>query len=300
MAGRRRYVVDGAVHRLERFRFQFRPATRRLDAGGGRDGGLLDFYHRCLPTTDAALFALQFERYWGRRIADIAVEIQDACFAGSSCPCAAPPLPADGSPTPFVALQDYRTVDVTQESRLELGSDGGQLVFPFDCANAAAVAPRVPLDDAPMSPSLTVARVGAGRHGVTAAWWSTGTAVVRLAERAVDDWTCDTAAANPVPLDGRAVTAWVTPGLNGPTWFAFSLDGPAELELLDPFTDFLLCPSCHGNGLGAGGCVSPASLVDLTKPIPIPRPASGVVVLALTGSPQTTQASQAVRLRPAP
>jgi hypothetical protein len=254
----------------------------------------LDFYHRAASTNDAALFTLQFERFWGRRLSDVAVELQDDRYGGSTCPCTAPALPADGSPSSFVALEDYRTVEVAQASRLELTSDRGQLVFPYDCANAPdGFLQLPPQGEPPVSPSLTIARVGPGRFGVTAAWWSDdATAVVHQSQRVTDDWSRATAVANPVPLDGRAITAWVAPGPAEPTWFAFSVDGPTELEVLDPETSFLLCPSC---GLGFGDCGS-ASLFQ-TTPIPLPRPASGTICLALIGSPSMKQGAT---LRPAP
>jgi hypothetical protein len=259
----------------------------------------LDFYHRSLGTTDAALFALQFKRFWGRGLGDVAVELQDARYAGSSCPCTAPALSDDGSATSFVTLQEYRTVDVDVESRLELANDGGQLVFPFVCANAADDGPLLPIHDAPPGASLTIARVGSGRYGVTTAYPAIGTAVVRQSHQAADDWTCDTAAANPVALAGQEITAWVAPGMEGGTWFAFTLDGDATLDILGESTEVVLCPSCAEARSALSPCGLPLMSFDRPTAISVPRPSSGMIVIGLfTGDSNGT--SLGVRLRPAP
>jgi hypothetical protein len=265
----------------------------------GETTRVLDFYHRSVETNDAALFALQFERFWGRRISDVAVELQDPRYAGSSCPCAAPALSDDGSATSFVARQDYRTIDVDAESRLELTSDGGQVVFPFVCANAPNDGPILPEGDAPAGASLTIARVGAGRFGVTAAYPATGTAVVHASRRPATDWTCDTAAASPVALAGREITAWVAPGMLGGTWFSFTLDGDATLDILGDSTEVVLCPSCADARSVSSPCGLTQSRSVQQTALPIPRPASGTVVVGLFIH-DSTGTGLGVRLRPAP
>jgi hypothetical protein len=251
-------------------------------AAGGTER-LLDFYHRCLPTIDAALFALQFERYWGRRIADVAVEIQDARFAGSSCPCAAPPLPADGSPTPFVALQDYRTVDVAQESRLELGSSG-PLIYPASCVNAVdSLAYVIPA----ASVANTVARVGAGRFGVLAWPGADGaTVTVRGTQQPQSDWSCAAAMKAPVVVGAGDVALWVTPDMasdpNG-TWFAVNIDGPRVLSMLSDqglATACIACDRCFGAAL----------------PPPFVTPGGIVVVHLMNGFPDSDHTSIGVLL----
>jgi hypothetical protein len=247
------------------YNFGQRLVSWMLAAGGTER--LLDFYHLCLPTTDAALFALQFEQYWGRRIADVAVEIQDTRFAGSSCPCAAPPLPADGSPTSFVAMQDYRTIDVAQESRLELGSSG-PLVYPASCANAvdglAEVLPIAPV-------ARTVARVGAGRFGVLAWPTADGTTVtVRRTQQPQSDWSCEAAFKAPVVVGSGDVALWVTPDMASDphgTWFAVNIDGPRVLSMLSDEGFAIACTAC---GQCGGVRISPV--------ITIP---GGTVVVAL-------------------
>jgi hypothetical protein len=290
---------EGPVTEAKAYVYNF---GQRLVAWMMAAGGttmVLDFYHRSVGTTDAALFALQFERFWGRRLGDVAVELQDARYAGSSCPCTAPALSDDGSATSFVTLQEYRTVDVAAQSRLELASDGGQLVFPFVCANAADDGPILPIHDAPRGASLTIARVGSGRYGVTAAYPATGTAVVRQSRRAADDWTCDTAAANPVALAGREITAWVAPGMKAGTWFAFTLDGDATLDILGESTEVVVCPSCAEARSALSPCGIPEITFGLPKAIPVPRPSSGTIVIALF-SHDSTGTSLGVRLRSAP
>ncbi|MEA2697187.1 MAG: hypothetical protein QOI66_1458, partial [Myxococcales bacterium] len=210
---------------------------------GGRKK-LVDFYRGSLMTSDAAVFALQFERFWNRRLSDVAGELLDQRFAGSFCPCAAPAVPPDGSPTSFVAGQDYRTLDIGQESRLELSSDGPRLIFPFACANSIVDGPDPP-EVLTTGTALTVARVGPGRYGVTAESFSGETITVRQTQRAMSDWTCQAAATQPIALGNREVTAWVTPDFaSDETWFAFNLDRPAVVDILNPETDFAICPSC--------------------------------------------------------
>jgi hypothetical protein len=266
-------------------------------ASGGTKG-LLDFYRQSLWTADAAIFTLQFERFWGRRLDDVAAELPDPRYAGSFCPCGAPTLAADGSPDTFVAMQEYRTIDVADESRVELASDGGHFVFPYDCANAAEPGPDIAANDVVHGATLTIARVGPGRHGVTTPNTSSGTVVVRQTQVPADDWTCDTAAANPVPLDGRAITAWVTPDRPGPTWFAFTLGGSTLVDALTPDTDFLVCHSCR-DAVGVQPCASPV-LDGQTMNISLDRVSSSSVVVSVksrTGAPPT---SLGVRLRRAP
>jgi hypothetical protein len=289
--------ADGPVADGYLYNFGQRLVAWMMAAGGTKQ--VLDFYHRSVGTTDAALFALQFERFWGRRLGDVAVELQDARYAGSSCPCTAPAVADDGSATSFVTLQDYRTVDVAAESRLELASDAGQLVFPFVCANAPNDGPILPIHDAPQGASLTIARVGSGRYGVTAAYPATGTAVVHQSLRAADDWMCDTAAANPVALAGREITAWVAPGMSGGTWFAFSLDGDATLDFLGESTEVVVCPSCADARSAMSPCGIPKIATNLPTTIPVPRPSSGTVVIGLF-SEDSTGTSLGVRLRPTP
>jgi hypothetical protein len=281
------------------YNFGQRLVAWMMAAGGPKR--LLDFYHRSFGTTDAAVFALQFERFWDRRLGDVAdeLELHDLLYRGSSCPCTAPALPEDGSAASFVALQDYRTVGVAEESRLELTSDGGQLVFPFDCASTAGSGPALAPNDASGS-ALTIARVGSGRYGVTTAYNATGTAVVHQSQNVAHDWSCDTAAANPVALGGREITASVTPGVDGLTWFAFTLDGDAELEFLDLDAEVVICPTCAEARSAASPCGIPEIAFRTGMTTPVKRPPSGTILVGLLTHDVALRPSLSVRLRPAP
>jgi hypothetical protein len=228
----------------------------------------ISFYGKSLRTHDPALFALQFEDFWGRRLGDVAVELNDDRYEGSSCPCGAPAVPDDGSPISFVAQQDYRTFDVAEESRVQLGSDG-PLVYPASCVNAADEgADSVPAASA----ALTVARVGAGRFGVIAWPGADGTTVtVRRTQQPQRDWSCEAALKAPVAVGAGDVALWVTPDLasdaNG-TWFAVDVDGPRVLSMLSLDGLAIVCTSsCDHCGLGgaalAGPVVTPGGIVKV-------------------------------------
>jgi hypothetical protein len=276
---------------------------QRLVSWMSQTGGtpkLVDFYRGALSTSDAAVFALQFERFWNRRLGDVAGELLDQRFAGSFCPCTAPALPPDGSSTSFVAGQDYRTLDVAQESRLELSSDLTLPVFPFACANAIVDGPhyRLPPEAPGTDTPLTVARVGPGHHGVTAISVSGETVTVRQTQQPTSDWTCEAAAAHPIALGSRQVTTWVTSDFaDDETWFALDdvVDRLALVDILTPETDFAICPSCsHGPD-----CVTLQSL-SAGDPSDIPVAASPagtlfVFMQRVKGQPAT---NLGVRVRP--
>jgi hypothetical protein len=219
----------------------------------------ISFYGKSLPTLDPALFALQFETFWGRRIGDVAVELNDDRYEGSSCPCGAPAVPDDASPVSFVAWQDYRTFDVPVESRIQLGSSG-PLIYPASCVNAvdhkAHVIPA-------SSVANTVARVGAGRFGVIA--WPTAdgaTVTVRRTQQPQSDWSCAAALKAPTVVGAGDVALWVTPEMasdpNG-TWFAVNIDGPRVLSML---SDQGLATACTAScDLCGGGAVTPGPVV---------------------------------------
>ncbi|HVZ72091.1 MAG TPA: hypothetical protein VHJ20_06925 [Polyangia bacterium] len=258
------------------------------------------FYGDSLTTRDPAVFALQFERFWGHRLADVAGELQDARFAGSSCPCTAPALPADGSAVSFTARQDYRTVDVAQESRLELRNGGGQLVYPYACANALVDGPYYLPDRPPSSGSLTVAHVGAGRYGVIG---FSGTVSIGQKQTAQSDWSCEAAAANPIDARGRDVTAWATADVaSGQTWMALRLEGPRTIDMLTAETAYEVCPACPTRAGPTVGCVDFASTATSDNYIVTP-PASGIVFVSVRMNPSyfdPLPLSAGVRLRVSP
>ena len=115
---------------------------------------LVDFYAHDTETSDPAVFDDRFAARWSRRIEDVLPELGAPRFARVSCACNEPAL-ADGET--FVAGQEYRVVDIAEESRLELSSATGVLVLPgtlrrrrrrhaahLGGTRAAAVDPRAP------------------------------------------------------------------------------------------------------------------------------------------------------------
>ena len=275
------------------------PFGQRLVSWMSQTGGvskMLDFYREALQTSDAAVFALQFERFWGRRLGDVAGDLLDQRFASSFCPCAAPALPADGSATSFVAGQDYRTLDVAEESRLELSNDGQLPVIPFGCANTIVDGPTDigPTGAVGDDGTLTVARVGPGRYGVTAESVSGETVTMHQTLQATSDWSCAAAAAHPIAVGKRQVTAWVTSDFaDDENWFAFNLDRPTGLDLLNPESDIAVCLACSPEcgSTFAGGA-------RLTTLIPLTAPASGPLLIKLRRLPGQPATNLGLRLRP--
>jgi hypothetical protein len=70
--------VDFAV--ASTYSFGQRLVAWMLETGGTRR--FLDFYGTSLDTKDAAIFALQFQRFWNRRLPDVAEELFDRRFQG--------------------------------------------------------------------------------------------------------------------------------------------------------------------------------------------------------------------------
>ena len=120
---------------------------------------LVDFYAHDVATSDPAAFDARFQSTWSRRIEDVLPELAAPRFARSSCACAEPPL-ADGAT--FIAGEEYRVLDVPEESRLELSSATGVVVLPGPCDGADNVTP--PTWIAHTRPLSILAHVAAGKH----------------------------------------------------------------------------------------------------------------------------------------
>jgi hypothetical protein len=169
----------------------------------------------------------------------------------------------------FVAAQDYRTLDVVEESRVQLESDG-PLVYPSSCANAAEEGADVPAASA----AITLARVGAGQFGVVAWPGAAGaTVTVRQTQQPQRDWSCEAALKAPVAVGAGDVALWVTPDLASDTegnWFAVNVDGPRALSMLSYDGVAIVCTACDQCQFGA----------PLTQPM---TPGGIILVHLLTG-----------------
>ncbi|MDB4979608.1 MAG: hypothetical protein JWM82_360 [Myxococcales bacterium] len=272
----------------------------------GPPARFVDFYRRSISTSDPALFDVQFQRAWGRRLSDVAAEIDVDRYAGSFCPCTAPAIPADGAPASFAAGEEYRTLDVAQDSRVELTNEGAQQVYPASCASSGGFG--LTTTPFPTGPTLTVARMSAGRYLVTTPELETGTATVRQIQTPQSDWSCAAAAAAPIHVGSKEVVLWVTADrakvgstLSDLTWFALDLTGPHVVKTFAVGT-FVICGSlCRGFGLGP----SCADLVADDEGITVSPPASGPLLIGIgtsTGQATDRQAAHSVgvRVRPAP
>jgi hypothetical protein len=270
----------------------------------GSPARFVDFYRNGISTSDPALFDVQFERAWGRRLSDVAAEIEVDRYAGSFCPCTAPAIPADGSPASFASGEEYRTLDVVQESRVELTNDGAQQVFPASCASSGGSGVNFPPQ--PTGPMVTVARMSPGRYLVTTPELETGTATVRQVQTPQDDWSCAAALAAPIPVGSEEVVLWVTPDpassgatLSDLTWFALDLDGPHVVSSIAEGT-FIICGNSCGNFGLSPGC---SALVD-GQGVTVSPPPTGPLLIGLANSTgesiDQVSHSIGVRVRPAP
>ncbi|HTA21121.1 MAG TPA: hypothetical protein VK989_17640 [Polyangia bacterium] len=267
----------------------------------GPPARFVDFYRDGIATFDPALFDVQFERTWGRRLSDVAAEIDVDRYAGSFCPCTAPAVPADGSSISFAAGEEYRTLEVAQESRVELTNDGTQQVFPASCARSGGFG--FDLTPQPTGPTVTVARMGAGRYLVATPGIETGTATVRQVQAPEDDWSCEAALAAPVHVGSEEVVLWVTAdrasvpsGTSDLTWFALDLDAPHLVGVVAEGT-LVVCEDECGEG-GTSVCSSLSADGEEITLSPTPR---GPVLVGLGRSPDPPVAeSVGIRVRPAP
>jgi hypothetical protein len=219
----------------------------------GPSARFVDFYRSGISTSDPALFDVQFQRAWGRRLSDVAVEINVDRYAGSFCPCTAPALAANGGATSFVSGQEYRTFDVAMESRVELANEGRQQVFPSLCENSGALRLATLPDSS--GPTRTIARMTAGRYGVVTGASETRTATVRQTQTPQDDWSCEAALAAPIHVGAEEVALWVTADRasiatvpSDMTWFALDLDGPRIVSLLALGTRMFCDDGCASFG----------------------------------------------------
>jgi hypothetical protein len=258
----------------------------------------VDFYRRDIPTGDPALLDVQFERAWGRRLSDVAAQIDVDQYAGSFCPCTAPAIPADGSPASFASGEEYRTLDVAQENRVEMTNGGAQQVFPASCTSSGGYG--LNFDPQPMGATVTVARMSAGRYLVTTPEGETGTATVRQVQTPQSDWSCEGALAAPVQVGSNEVVLWVTADRAAApsdlTWFALDLDGPVVVSVFSVGTLVVCDDSCN-----QGGASTCAELTDDGQGTTLLPSPNGPLLIGLGKSTYPpVVGSVGVRVRPAP
>ncbi|MEA2697814.1 MAG: hypothetical protein QOI66_2085, partial [Myxococcales bacterium] len=234
----------------------------------------VEFYRTTLRSTDASLFALHFEKAAGRRLVDVAQELADDGYAGSACACTAAEASADGSPWSFVAGQDYRTMEIGEQSRLELASDTGPFAYPASCTNALD-APRS--EGSSGGPALTVARVSAGHYRVATIPGTDGSILTgHRTQRPMHDWSCQAALAAPIKAGSRPLALWMTADLTPQgTWFAVQTDGPRVLATVSDDTSAASCAACDQ--------CSDVVDSDIVTEATVSPPPGGVLLIHLTG-----------------
>ncbi len=236
-------------------------------------GALVDYYAHDTETSDPAVFDDRFAARWSRRIEDVLPELGAPAFARVSCACNEAAL-SDGET--FVAGQEYRVVDISEESRVELSSATGVLALPGPCDGADDVTP--PTWVAHARPLSILARVAAGKHAVAALPLETGPATVALQhQEPFGDASCDAAAAGaPFALGARDLALWVDHRFAPTTtWFSVTLGGPLHVAL-SPGASLVACAAC-----GAPTCQS-FQTTDLEAPLAVPP--GGAVLLGLSGA----------------
>jgi hypothetical protein len=239
----------------------------------------LAFYRQSLPTVDPGLFAFQFESSYHRRLEAVATELVDKRFAGSTCPCSAPDAPVDGRSISFVAGEEYRTLELSDQSLVEVQNEASQVVFPTSCANSADEPRGAGPPAIPEAPTVTLVRAGAGRFVLTTLPEATGTVRIRTARGEKSDWSCAAAAAGPpMAIGEKDFALWVTPEFSArESWFAIALEGPRVMKGLTWGTDVTVCAACSSLGplactlLPPGGTEFDGTLVDV--------PPSGVLLV---------------------
>jgi hypothetical protein len=205
----------------------------------------IDYYRTAAWTSDSVAFATQFQAFWGEPIDAIAPMLNDTQFSRSSCACRAAVLPADGTPASFVASQDYRVIEVVEDSRIELSSDSGILVVPRDCSGADALGSSL-LVDRSTGPAMTLGRLSVGTYEVATLPRSTGIATVTKHQQPFGVSSCDAAVAAPVVVGDRDLTIWIDrTSRAAPTWFALGLNGPKYVSVFQNPGGVTVC---------SGGC----------------------------------------------
>lgn len=104
-------------------------------------GRFLEYYQTTHQTDDPALFALEFERFWGQSIDRVWTIL--AANLGSAplpiCPCGQPIIPVDGSPMDVSEFDDYRVLPPALDSQtftMSLDGSGPRLAR---CAGGQAI-----------------------------------------------------------------------------------------------------------------------------------------------------------------
>jgi hypothetical protein len=274
----------------------------------GPPARFIDFYRKSISTSDPALFDVQFERAWGRRLSDVAAEIDVDRYAGSFCPCTAPAIPADGTPASFASGEEYRTLDIAQESRVQLTNEGAQQVFPAACASSGGYGLNFPPE--PAGPTVTFARMSPGRYLVTTPEIESGTATVRQIQTPQIDWSCAAAMAAPIHVGAEEVVLWVTADratipatLSDLTWFALDVKGPHVVSMIADGTLVVCGDACGGFGFPIGPSCQDLGL-GVTE-VPVSPPSTGPLLIGLGQSTDGSSDAQVahslgVRVRPAP
>ena len=188
----------------------------------------ISYYRSVLDSDDPALFALDFERFWGEPLdgvwATLVEELEETPHP--ICPCRQPAMPADGSPIAVSAFDDYQVLPpVANDQTIILSTTAdGSLVGACDGASRIRLGAS---SSAASNGLLAALRLDTARYFV--AWRSAGAAAVSSSPLIQQD--CASAGLLAVPSEVDLI-AFVTPVQSGLAWYA-GVSGPVLIRRID-------------------------------------------------------------------
>jgi hypothetical protein len=195
-------------------------------------GRFLEYYKAAHETDDPALFALEFERFWGLSIDEVwAVLIADlSANPLPICPCGQPELPTDGSSVTLSPFSDYRVlprVSGGQTVLLSIVAPGPKLVR---CAGGDAIPLSGPFSSVPSLPAPALATILPDVDGYYVSFDDAGSIAGQLEPLVQPD--CSASSMLTLP-SGTDYWALVVPGrFDGAAWYV-GVAGDVHLYRVD-------------------------------------------------------------------
>lgn len=219
-----------------------------------------DFYRSTGFTRDPALFALQFERFWGESIDAVWAEATASSTLPTyrdvaMCPCLATPLPIDGSRVPITALHGSLslprpfTLGAESDVAVSLQGLGGTAIL--SCGDAhyqrAMLQP-----DLPTPPAVVFIHLPAGHYFLLALPLSAAPASISIVP---GDWMAADCTAGEVFSVGASFAGRLeVRGTASASYLRLDVAGPREAMV---GTNLSVCPACDSP---ASECTATAAL----------------------------------------
>jgi hypothetical protein len=252
----------------------------------------LKYYQSTHTTNDPALFALEFERFWGVSIDEVwAVLTADlGSVPLPICPCGAPTVQTDGTSMSLSAFDDYRVLPPAQDGQTLLMQLVGVAPKLTRCAGGSAMPMRgVDATGAPyIQPAIAAIMTDQDRYFVS----FDGAGSVTGQWQTLIQPDCSAAGVLPVSLQTDYVAVGVPRRTDGPAWYIkLSFTGQATTSRDDDGPIVLnSCSDCNSS------CISQSQYTMLvfqerTLVLTLPQSATdtnvGVAIIQqwYTGSP---------------